>query len=137
MPNPWNIDEEEIPDDPRKRSQQRKMRVIGVLFWGLFIAGVTVLLAADTGGLTRVEVLSLVALSLGTALVAVGVGALLLVLLQKFSILGKAVIGLVGLLAFFVVLPAGVSFVLDNVSLFDGVGEGSEQPFIDLVRSLL
>ncbi|MXR52284.1 hypothetical protein GRX03_11805 [Halovenus sp. WSH3] len=137
MPNPWTFDEDEIPEDPRKRRRRRRMRLVGAFFWGLFVAGVTVLLAADTGGLTRTETLSLVALSLGTALVAVGLGVVLLVLLGTFSILGKAVIGLVGLGVFFVALPAGVSFVLDNVSLFEGVGTGAEQPFVDLVRSLL
>lgn len=137
MSNPWTIDEDRIPEDGRAKTQRRKLQALGLVLWGLLIAGVTVLLAADTGSLSRTELLSLVALSLGTALVAVGVGALLMVLLSKFSILGKILTGLVGIVVFFVLLPAAASFVLDQLSVFEGLHSGTDQPFVDLIRSLL
>jgi len=137
MSNPWNIDEDRIPEDGRAKTQRRKLQLLGLTLWGLLVSGVTVLLAADTGSLSRTELLSLLALSLATAVVAVGIGALLMVLLSRFSILGKIVTGIVGLFAFFFILPAAVSFVLDQVPAFEGLGSGAEQPFVEGIRSLL
>jgi hypothetical protein len=137
MSNPWTIDEDRIPEDERAKTRRRRTQALGLVMWGLLISAITVLLAADTGSLSRVELLSLVALSLGTALVAVGVGALLLILLSRFSILGKILTGLIGMFAFFVLLPAIVSLVLDQLSVFEGLGSGAEQPFVEFIRSLL
>lgn len=137
MPSAWEIDEDDIPEDKRLQTRKRRLRIAGLGFWGLFAGSLSVLLVTDTSNLTIMEFVSLAVLSLGGAIVAVGVGVLMYMFLQKFAILGQIVFGLLFLLIFFVALPPLVSLVIENVSLFDGISTKSDQPVLELLKSFI
>ncbi|MFC7058483.1 hypothetical protein [Halovenus salina] len=138
MTGPWDIDPEQVPADRRTQVRRRRLRAVGLGLWGLFAGSVTVLLVSGTDDLTTGEIASLLGLTVGTALLAVVLGALALLVLRYLpSIVAQIVFTLAFLAVLSLVLPQLVSFALDEVSLFEGVPTETEQPIGELVESLL
>ncbi|MFC7071475.1 hypothetical protein ACFQJ7_16310 [Halovenus rubra] len=138
MANPWDIDPENIPADSRTQRRRRRLQVVGLGLWGLFAGSITVLLVSSTESLTTAETASLLGLTLGTAVVAVVLGVLALLVLQYLpSIIAKFVFLFVFLAIFSLVLPQLVTLALDQLSLFEGVPVDTKQPLLDLIDSLL
>lgn len=137
MSNPWDIDESQIPEDQRKQTRISRLRRVGIVLWSLTLSSLIVLVTIQTDNQSPTEIAITIGLAIGTALVAVGLGIGLLLLLRRFAILGKLIVGLIGLLMFFVVLPTVVSFAVDNISLFEGLRSPGDQPIEEVLQRLL
>ncbi|WP_143414143.1 hypothetical protein [Halovenus aranensis] len=137
MTGPWNIDPDEIPADSRTRTRKRRLQAVGLGFWGLFAGSLTVLLVAGTNDLTTAETASLVGLSLGTALVAIVLGGLALLVLRYLpSIIAKILFTVAFLAVLALVLPQFVAVALAEFSVFEGVPTEAKQPLLDLLETL-
>lgn len=136
MSNPWMLDDDDIPDDPRTRRQKRRLQVVGVCLWGLVIGMVSILLASDPRGLTAVQALLLGVIVIVLAIVAISIGWLLSAFLRRFGFGGRLLLGVVLFLVFLSVFPILLSFVFENVSVFDSLSTDSGG-FIEWLFDLL
>lgn len=137
MGNPWDIDDEDIPTDPRARRHNRRLRVVGVVLWGVVIGTFSVIFVTDVGDLTAIQGLLLGAVGLVIAVVAVLLMWLVGSFLGGFGFGGRILLGLVLFFVLLAVVPPLLSMILEEISVFDDLqvdGGGLIELLFDLLR---
>lgn len=136
MENPWEIDQDDIPADRAVRARIRRLRMVGILLWGLIIGSTVVLFVSDTGDLAGHEILLLAIVAVLIAVLAIGSGILSLSLIETGGYPAKIALGILLTLGLFASLPIVVSFVFEHVPLFDDIVTGSGNPVARLLEML-
>lgn len=100
-----NIDDADIPQ--QGGAQQRKLRIVSAILWGLVLSSLVALQVNGTRVLDVLDLLRLGGSTLGIAVVVLGVGAMLVKTLQYVGLTTKYIFRLLYLVAF----VAGISIV--------------------------
>ena len=100
-----NIDDADIPR--QGGAQQRKLRIVSAILWGLVFSSLVALQLNGTGAMEIIDFLRLGGSTLGIAIVVLGVGAMLVKILQYVGLTTKYIVRLLYLIGFL----AGISIV--------------------------